>query len=534
MDNIKIKDISNPGIQLADLSNKDFIHLPYPFDKEDELPQFKQISQSAAEKFDATLDGVVANSLPKPESKEKEQELINKFISGVKKLFTKENNWTFLMPLIISMEHCARCQSCNSRCNVYEGSNYKEIYRPTYRGEILRRLYYKYGKNNTSIFRKFRNGDIEVNWTMISRLYELSYRCTLCRRCAQSCPIGVDNGLITRELRKIFSSEMGLAPKELHEKGTIQQLKVGSSTGMTPNVVKDNMAFIDEDASERTGFEVKTRWDVEGADFLLIHNAGEILSWPDNPAAFSILLDKAGISWTMSSEIVGFDGVNYGLFYDDFQYARVVQKHLEIAKKLKVKYILMGECGHESKAMSVIADRIFADAVPRIPAFTLLEDIVFNKGIKFDPQKNYFPVTLHDPCNLVRSMGVVEPQRKILRYLAPKFREMEPHGVNNYCCGGGSGFAIMSGNNFADWRINVAGRKKFKQILDAFQDEEMTKDNPKLVVAPCSNCKGQIRDILNYFSASEKAGIYYNGLAELIVNALTDLNSPFINFDEEF
>ena len=534
MDNIKINDISNPNIQLAELSSKDFIHLPFPFDKEEELPGFKKLSAQAAEKFDASLDGVVANSLPRPESPEQEKELIDKFISGIKKLFTQENNWTFLMPLVMSMEHCARCQTCNNQCNIYEGSNYKEIYRPTYRAEILRRLYYKYGKNRSSLLRKFRNGDIEVNWTMISRLYELSYRCTLCRRCAQSCPIGVDNGMITRELRKVFSSEMGLAPKELHEKGTVQQLKVGSSTGMSTNVVKDNMDFIDDDASERTGFDIKTKWDVEGADFLLIHNAGEILSWPDNPASFALLLDKAGYSWTMSSEIVGFDGVNYGLFYDDFQYARIVQKHLEIAKKLKVKYILMGECGHESKAMSVIAERIFADAIPRIPAFTLLEEIVFSGKIKFDPSKNNFPVTLHDPCNLVRSMGIVEPQRKILRALAPKFREMTPHGVHNYCCGGGSGFAIMSGNNFSDWRINVAGRKKFQQILDAFNGEEMARDNPKLVVAPCSNCKGQIRDILDYFGAQDKAGIFYNGLAELIVNAMLDLKSPFINFDDEF
>ena len=49
-------------------------------------------------------------------------------------------------------------------------------------------------------------------------------------------------------------------------------------------------------------------------------------------------------------------------------------------------------------------------------------------------------------------MGIVEPQRKILRAICPQFREMEPHGVENYCCGGGSGFAIMQSMNFPDWR----------------------------------------------------------------------------------
>ena len=48
-------------------------------------------------------------------------------------------------------------------------------------------------------------------------------------------------------------------------------------------------------------------------------------------------------------------------------------------------------------------------------------------------------------------------------------REMAPHGCHNYCCGGGSGFAIMSGHNFAQWRHRMAGRRKFRQVLEAFQ-----------------------------------------------------------------
>jgi len=123
------------------------------------------------------------------------------------------------------MEHCARCQSCVDDCPVYEMSGNNEVYRPTYRSEILRRLYFKYVKPGIAGFNRIQNGDIELNWTLISRLLELSYRCTLCRRCAQSCPIGVDNGLITHELRKLFSMEMGINVKDLHEKGTVQQLK---------------------------------------------------------------------------------------------------------------------------------------------------------------------------------------------------------------------------------------------------------------------------------------------------------------------
>ena len=121
-------------------------------------------------------------------------------------------------------------------------------------------------------------------------------------------------------------------------------------------------------------------------------------------------------------------------------------------------------------------------------------------------------MTLHDPCNEVRLMGIIEPQREIMRAICPQFREMEPHGANNYCCGGGSGFAIMSGHNFPDWRFHVTGRKKLEQILNAFSDCMDLVDSCKYLCAPCSNCKGQFRDMISYYGLWEKNKILYGGL----------------------
>jgi len=528
----KITDISKKMDQMVMVDPQDLMPLPPPYDKLEELPGFKKLTEEQRSTLAASYDDTLCIGVPCVESKEEEDRLVQAFISGLKKLFEKENNWTFLQPLTLSMEHCARCQTCVEDCPVYEASGYNDGYRPTFRSEVLRRLYFKYVKPGNSTFNKMQNGDIELNFDLLTRLLESSYRCTLCRRCAQSCPIGVDNGLITREIRKVFSQELGWTARSLHEKGTVQQLEVGSSTGMNKMAVLDNVEFIDEDMEDRTGIKVESKWDVEGADVLLIHNAGEFIAWPENPGAFAMLLDAAGISWTMSSDIAGYDGVNYGLFYDDVQLARVAARHFEIAKKLKVKKIVMGECGHESKALGVISDRVFNDTIPRETAMTIIRDIVFSGKLDLDPSRNDFPVTLHDPCNLVRAMGVVEPQREVLRKIAPKFREMHPHGVRNYCCGGGSGFAIMSQYNFMDWRLQISGRKKFAQILDAFKDTDLNSNSPKYVCAPCSNCKGQIRDLFDFFGAKEKSGLYYGGLVELVLNAWTELEKPFIDFDE--
>jgi Fe-S oxidoreductase len=132
-------------------------------------------------------------------------------------------------------------------------------------------------------------------------------------------------------------------------------------------------------------------------------------------------------------------------------------------------------------------------------------------------------------------MGIVEPQRRIVRKICPQFREMAPHGVRNYCCGGGSGFAIMSPHNFQDWRLAISGRMKVKQVLEAFEDTDLNDpENKKYICAPCSNCKGQFRDLLSYYKMTERSGIYYGGLVELIVNAMEDIKEPFLEWEEAF
>ena len=528
---IKIGDISsNIPEQLLTIKNEDLSTLPCSPDEPSGTSPITPLTEEQSGRLCCSLDGVSAIGIPKPESKQEEDKMVDAFLNGLRKLLSVENNWTFLQPLTMSLEYCAKCHTCSESCPIYLSSGRQEIYRPSYRSEVLRRIKKKYiDQKGNSLLAKFTGNDIDLNWTTIARLGELAYRCTLCRRCAQVCPISVDNGLIAHEIRKLFSQELGMAPKELHELGTVKQLEIGSSTGMSPRAFEDIREFMEEEIEEKIGRKIKIPVDKEGADILLIHNAGEFLAWPENPEAFAIIFDAAGISWTLSSEVIGYDSVNYGIWYDDIQMAKIALKHAEIAKALKVKKIVVGECGHSHKTLMVVADKLLTGEldIPRESCLPLLEDIVLNDRLKLNPSKNNFPVTLHDPCNLVRLSGIVEPQRRILRKICPQFREMQPGGVNNYCCGGGSGFAIMNSMNFPDWKLNIAGRMKIKQILDTFQDIREPAIR-KYICAPCSNCKGQFRDLIHYYNLEEKYNITYGGLAELIVNAMPELKQPIL------
>jgi Fe-S oxidoreductase len=520
---------------LASLDSESLIKL----DPLEEQPSLKTPRAKWLETYDFSLDGYSDFDLPKPETQEEQEKFVNAFVSGLEKLFDPQNNWTFLKALKLSMDFCLRCQTCSEACHVYLASGKQEIYRPTFRSEVIRRVYQKQFTFAGKRLGALHGANIDLNFKTVWRLLEMAYRCNICRRCAMVCPVGIDNALIAREIRKLFSQELGIAPTELLRKGTRKHLEVGSSTGMNPAGFKNTIEFIEEIIEEKTGKKIQVPVDKKGADILLIHNAGEFLSWPENPAAFSILFDAAGIDYTLSSDLLGYDAVNYGVWFDDVELGRVALRHIKIAQELGVKKIIVGECGHAHKALCVTADRVLPgefglSEIPRESCLPLMRDIVKSGEISLDPSRNDFPVTLHDSCNVVRLMGIVQPQREIIQAVCTQpLREMAPHGVWNYCCGGGGGFAIMDTLNFSEWRNNVSARMKVKQTLEAFQDI-LEPDIHKYIIASCSNCKGSIRDAIDFYDIKEKFGIGYTGLADLIVNAMTDLPEPYIEWDPEF
>ena len=194
---LKVEDISKPSEQLGNTTPKDLMPLPYPFTDDDARP-IKPLTEDQRARYECSLDGISAVGILKLQSKDEEEKKVKAFLDGLRKLLSEENNWTFLHPLKHSLKYCAKCQTCNEACPVFEASGKQEIYRPTYRSEVLRKIVHKY-VDGEGIFDRLARDSFELNWTTLTRLAESAYRCTLCRRCAQTCPMGADNGLVTRE-----------------------------------------------------------------------------------------------------------------------------------------------------------------------------------------------------------------------------------------------------------------------------------------------------------------------------------------------
>src|SRR5690606_6142619 len=82
-----------PGEQLVRLNREGFLPLPPPYDSYDLEPKIPTLSEAQQQRLECDLDGISAALIPRPQTEEEKRVLVEKFLSGLKKLFTPESNW---------------------------------------------------------------------------------------------------------------------------------------------------------------------------------------------------------------------------------------------------------------------------------------------------------------------------------------------------------------------------------------------------------------------------------------------------------
>ena len=104
------------------------------------------------------------------------------------------------------------------------------------------------------------------------------------------------------------------------------------------------------------------------------------------------------------------------------------------------------------------------------------------------------PVTVQDPCNVVRSGGLADKNRRLAEFLSQDFRPMNYQGNYNFCCGGGGGAMPMGGE-----------MKKHRLKGGKIKAEQIRETGAKIVLVPCHNCIDQIRDLSKTYDLGIKA-----------------------------
>lgn len=402
----------------------------------------------------------------------------------------------------LAMEICARCGTCAKVCPVYNGKP-DSRYNPALRTDRIRRVYKRHATSAGRMLKGWVGKDYQPG--EIQEWVKSFYECTGCRRCAVFCPMGIDHSVLTRKARSIIH-KLGLTPKRLLAVTEIS-LKTGNTDGASPEAFLDAIQFLESEMKEETGLDIPIPTDKMGAEVFLVPPSGDILVNPDAIMGIAKIFYAAGVSWTMSSRM--FDGANYGLFTgDDASMKTENLNYINEAKRLQCKVMMMGECGHAHRVMKFMMEKQnwWGDLPFRIEnVIEFTANLIREKKIKLDPTKNPDPVTYHDPCNFARSCGIIEDPRVILRAACLDFREMTPHGAENWCCGGGAGLSAM--DDIYEFRMTVSGKKKLEQIRAT---------GAKYVAAACSNCKRQITQLMEYHREDVVAG----GLHDLVSRAI--------------
>ena len=117
---------------------------------------------------------------------------------------------------------------------------------------------------------------------------------------------------------------------------TTRAVTIGSPMGVKWQALRAQIRHVEED----TGLKIPV--DVPDVDYMLLLSSMEIMNFPEFIEAVAKIFDKAGVTWTISSE--SFEATNSGIQIGVSDIAaELVQRIVDVADKLRVKTVISPE-----------------------------------------------------------------------------------------------------------------------------------------------------------------------------------------------
>ena len=376
----------------------------------------------------------------------------NIILQGMQDLLKKYRSFQVFMDI------CVRCGACADKCHFYIGSGDPKNM-PVLRAELLRSVYRGNFTLAGKILKKIA-GARELTVDVLKEWWYYFYQCTECRRCSVFCPYGIDQAEITmmgRELTNLLGLNIGWIA------GPIANCYMkGNHLGLEPHTITSSLEFFVDDIESITGIKVQPTFNRKGAEILFVTPSGDLFANPGTYTCmgYMMLFHELGLDYTWST--YASEGGNFGFFTTNDMAKRLNSKIYAEAKRLGVKYIIGGECGHmwrvlnqymdtwngpadflevpKSPITGTVFDNAKATKMIHITEFTA--DLIKNGKLKLDKTRNdHLNVTYHDSCNTARGMGLLEEPRYIINNVCNQFHEMPEDTIREktFCCGSGTG-----------------------------------------------------------------------------------------------
>ncbi len=381
----------------------------------------------------------------------------------------------------IFMDICVRCGACADKCHFFLGTGDPKNM-PVLRAELLRSIYRNDFTFAGKLLKKIPGGkrllgSREMSLEALKEMWYYFFQCTECRRCSVFCPYGIDTAEITiigRELLNLLGLNIDWIATPVSN-----CYQTGNHLGIQPHAFKDMLDFFVEDIEDITGVDCTPNYQKKGADILFITPSGDVFADPGTYTCqgylilFKYLKEKYGLDVTWST--YASEGGNFGFFTSHETMKRLNAKMYAEAKRLGVKWILGGECGHMWRVINQYMDTMNGPAdfleVPVNPitgtrfenaASTKMvhiceftADLIKHGKLELDKGRNANRIlTYHDSCNPARGMGLLDEPRYCITSCADNFYEMPLNTIREqtFCCGSGAG--LNAGENI---ELRMAG-----------------------------------------------------------------------------
>ncbi|MGE5172213.1 MAG: sulfate reduction electron transfer complex DsrMKJOP subunit DsrK [Betaproteobacteria bacterium] len=424
------------------------------------------------------------------------------------------------------MDICVRCGACADKCHFFIGTGDPKNM-PVLRAELIRSVYRKEFTLAGKIFGKMA-GARELTLDVLKEWWYYFYQCTECRRCSVFCPYGIDQAEITIIGRELLNL-LGLNIEWIAGPVSNCYMK-GNHLGLEPHTIVGNLEYMLDDIETVTGKKIKPTFNRKGAEILFVTPSGDLFADPGTYTCmgYMMLFEELGLDYTWST--YASEGGNFGFFTSNEMAKRLNSKIYAEAKRLGVKWILGGECGHMWRVLSQYMDTWNGPAdfleVPKSPITgTVFEqaksmkmvhvaeftaDLIKNNKLKLDPKRNdHLTVTWHDSCNTSRGMGLLEEPRYVLRNVVNHFVEMPEDTIREktFCCGSGTGL-----NASEDMDLRMKGGFPRANAVKFVQEHY----GVNMLANICAIDRATLKALMDYWVPS----VNVCGLHELVANAL--------------
>ena len=424
------------------------------------------------------------------------------------------------------MDICVRCGACADKCHFFIGTGDPKNM-PVLRAELIRSVYRKEFTLAGKIFGKMA-GARDLTLDVLKEWWYYFYQCTECRRCSVFCPYGIDQAEITIIGRELLNL-LGLNIEWIAGPVSNCYMK-GNHLGLEPHTIVGNLEYMLDDIETVTGKRIKPTFNRKGAEILFVTPSGDLFADPGTYTCmgYLMLFEELGLDYTWST--YASEGGNFGFFTSNEMGKRLNSKIYAEAKRLGVKWILGGECGHMWRVLSQYMDTWNGPTdfleVPKSPITgTVFEqaksmkmvhvaeftaDLIKNNKLTLDPKRNdHLKVTWHDSCNTSRGMGLLDEPRYVLKHVVNNFYEMPEDTIREktFCCGSGTGL-----NASEDMDLRMKGgfpRANAVKFVAAHHGVNM-------LANICAIDRASLKALMDYWVPS--VGVC--GLHELVANAL--------------